>query len=42
MQGGRGGNGYDLREGVQDYLEGFRVIYFDQRGSGRSPAGRSR
>ncbi|WP_038040254.1 alpha/beta fold hydrolase [Thermus tengchongensis] len=36
LHGGPGGNAYALREGLQDYLEGFRVIYFDQRGSGRS------
>ncbi|SDE80108.1 proline iminopeptidase [Thermus arciformis] len=36
LHGGPGGNAYPLREGLQDYLEGFRVVYFDQRGSGRS------
>jgi len=36
LHGGPGGNAYALREGLQDYLEGFRVVYFDQRGSGRS------
>ena len=36
LHGGPGGNAYVLREGLQDYLEGFRVVYFDQRGSGRS------
>ncbi|WP_243090690.1 alpha/beta fold hydrolase [Thermus neutrinimicus] len=36
LHGGPGGNAYALREGLQDYLENFRVIYFDQRGSGRS------
>lgn len=36
LHGGPGGNAYALREGLQEYLEGFRVVYFDQRGSGRS------
>ncbi|MGC8903811.1 alpha/beta fold hydrolase [Thermus sp.] len=36
LHGGPGGNCYALREGLGDYLEGFRVVYFDQRGSGRS------
>ncbi|MCH1927564.1 alpha/beta fold hydrolase, partial [Shewanella sp. C31] len=36
LHGGPGGNAYALREGLQDYLEDFRVVYFDQRGSGRS------
>ncbi|GGM95633.1 proline iminopeptidase [Thermus composti] len=36
LHGGPGGNAYVLREGLQEYLEGFRVVYFDQRGSGRS------
>ena len=37
IHGGPGGNCYLLREGLGEYLEDFRVIYFDQRGSGRSP-----
>ncbi|WP_105318202.1 alpha/beta fold hydrolase [Thermus tenuipuniceus] len=36
LHGGPGGNAYTLREGLGEYLEDFRVIYFDQRGSGRS------
>ncbi|WP_117238083.1 alpha/beta fold hydrolase [Thermus sediminis] len=36
LHGGPGGNAYVLREGLGEYLEDFRVIYFDQRGSGRS------
>ncbi|KHG65316.1 proline iminopeptidase [Thermus sp. 2.9] len=36
LHGGPGGNAYVLRESLQDHLEGFRVVYFDQRGSGRS------
>jgi proline iminopeptidase len=36
LHGGPGGNAYALREGLREYLEGFRAIYFDQRGSGRS------
>ncbi|ALJ90190.1 alpha/beta fold hydrolase [Thermus aquaticus] len=36
LHGGPGGNAYALREGLGEYLEGFRAIYFDQRGSGRS------
>ncbi|TBH20548.1 alpha/beta fold hydrolase [Thermus thermamylovorans] len=36
LHGGPGGNAYALREGLEEYLEGFRVVYFDQRGSGRS------
>jgi proline iminopeptidase len=36
LHGGPGGNAYALREGLGEYLEGFRTIYFDQRGSGRS------
>ena len=38
LHGGPGGSSYTLREGLGEYLEGFRVIYFDQRGGGRSPA----
>lgn len=38
LHGGPGGSSYVLREGLEEYLEGFRVIYFDQRGGGRSPA----
>jgi len=38
LHGGPGWSSYTLREGLQEYLEGFRVIYLDQRGSGRSPA----
>lgn len=38
LHGGPGGSSYTLREGLEEYLEGFRVIYFDQRGGGRSPA----
>ncbi len=38
LHGGPGGSSYALREGLADYLEGFRVLYLDQRGSGRSPA----
>jgi len=38
LHGGPGWSSYALREGLQEYLEGFRVIYLDQRGSGRSPA----
>ncbi|MEN2983017.1 MAG: alpha/beta hydrolase [Thermus sp.] len=36
LHGGPGGNAYALREGLEEYLSGFRVVYFDQRGSGRS------
>ncbi|GAA6734140.1 alpha/beta hydrolase [Thermus oshimai] len=36
LHGGPGGNAYALREGLGEYLQGFRTIYFDQRGSGRS------
>ncbi|WP_243028677.1 alpha/beta fold hydrolase [Thermus albus] len=36
LHGGPGGNAYALREGLQEHLEDFRVVYFDQRGSGRS------
>ncbi len=36
LHGGPGGNAYALREGLGEYLEDFRVVYFDQRGSGRS------
>ncbi|GIW31956.1 MAG: proline iminopeptidase [Meiothermus sp.] len=38
LHGGPGSSSYTLREGLGEYLEGFRVIYFDQRGGGRSPA----
>lgn len=38
LHGGPGGSSYALREGLEDYLEGFRVLYLDQRGGGRSPA----
>lgn len=38
LHGGPGGSSYTLREGLEEYLEGFRVIYLDQRGGGRSPA----
>ncbi len=38
LHGGPGGSSYTLREGLEEYLEGFRVIYPDQRGGGRSPA----
>lgn len=38
LHGGPGGSSYALREGLEEYLEGFRVIYLDQRGGGRSPA----
>ncbi|MCL6526643.1 MAG: alpha/beta hydrolase [Thermaceae bacterium] len=37
LHGGPGGSSYALREGLEDELESFRVLYFDQRGSGRSP-----
>jgi len=37
LHGGPGGSSYALREGFGDELEGFRVLYLDQRGSGRSP-----
>lgn len=36
LHGGPGGNAYALREGLGEYLEGFRAVFFDQRGSGRS------
>lgn len=36
LHGGPGGNAYALREGLGEYLEPYRVVYFDQRGSGRS------
>jgi proline iminopeptidase len=38
LHGGPGGSSYTLREGFGEYLEDFRVLYLDQRGSGRSPA----
>ncbi|GIW27768.1 MAG: proline iminopeptidase [Meiothermus sp.] len=38
LHGGPGSSSYILREGLEEYLEGFRVIYLDQRGGGRSPA----
>jgi len=38
LHSGPGGSSYTLREGLEEYLEGFRAIYFDQRGGGRSPA----
>ncbi|GEM84850.1 MAG: proline iminopeptidase [Meiothermus sp.] len=38
LHGGPGGSSYTLREGLEEYLEGFRVLYLDQRGGGRSPA----
>jgi proline iminopeptidase len=38
LHGGPGGSSYALREGVGEHLEDFRVLYLDQRGSGRSPA----
>lgn len=38
LHGGPGGSAYVLREGLEEELGGFRVIYFDQRGGGRSPA----
>ncbi|MBO1435819.1 alpha/beta hydrolase [Meiothermus sp. CFH 77666] len=38
LHGGPGGSSYALREGLEEYLEGFRVLYLDQRGGGRSPA----
>lgn len=37
VHGGPGGSSYLLREGFGEALEDYRVIYFDQRGSGRSP-----
>jgi proline iminopeptidase len=37
LHGGPGGSAYAFREGVGDDLEDYRVLYFDQRGSGRSP-----
>jgi proline iminopeptidase len=37
LHGGPGGSSYALREGLEEELEEFRVLYFDQRGSGRSP-----
>lgn len=37
VHGGPGGSAYVLREGLEEELAGFRVIYFDQRGGGRSP-----
>lgn len=36
LHDGPGGSAYALREGLSEYLEGYRVVYFDQRGSGRS------
>ena len=38
LHGGPGGSSYVLREGLEDELEGLRVLYLDQRGGGRSPA----
>lgn len=38
VHGGPGGSSYTFREGVGEDLEDYRVLYFDQRGSGRSPA----
>lgn len=38
LHGGPGGSDYVLREGLEEELGDFRVIYFDQRGGGRSPA----
>ncbi|MCS7067163.1 MAG: alpha/beta hydrolase [Meiothermus sp.] len=38
LHGGPGGSSYALREGLEEYLDGFRVLYLDQRGGGRSPA----
>lgn len=38
LHGGPGGSSYVLREGLEEYLEDFRVLYLDQRGGGRSPA----
>ncbi len=38
LHGGPGGSSYALREGLEEYLEDFRVLYLDQRGGGRSPA----
>lgn len=37
LHGGPGGSSYGLREGIGDELGDFRVLYLDQRGSGRSP-----
>ncbi|MER3555102.1 MAG: proline iminopeptidase [Meiothermus sp.] len=37
LHGGPGGSSYPLREGIGEELEAFRVLYLDQRGSGRSP-----
>jgi len=37
LHGGPGGSSYVLREGFGEYLDGFRVLYLDQRGGGRSP-----
>lgn len=37
LHGGPGGSAYPLREGFGDELGNFRVLYLDQRGSGRSP-----
>lgn len=38
LHGGPGGSSYALREGLEEYLQDFRVLYLDQRGGGRSPA----
>lgn len=37
LHGGPGGSSYPLREGFGEELGDFRVLYLDQRGSGRSP-----
>lgn len=37
LHDGPGGSSYALREGIGDDLEDYRVLYLDQRGSGRSP-----
>jgi proline iminopeptidase len=36
LHDGPGGSSYALREGIGDDLEDYRVLYLDQRGSGRS------
>ncbi len=37
VHGGPGHNSYGFRESVGEALAGYRVLYLDQRGSGRSP-----
>lgn len=37
LHDGPGGSSYPLREGIGEDLQDYRVLYLDQRGSGRSP-----